>query len=95
MLVSFGLSGKLARLMNKQDDVRRKNLRRLLSDDEVELTVATKELRWLLDEASRLQQSNDRLRRQNRRLRLKAGNPALTGDSAEEVDEPVDPSPEE
>ena len=30
-------------------------------------------LRWLLDEVSRLQQSNDRLRRQNRRLRLRAG----------------------
>lgn len=59
--------------MTKPDDARRKNLRRLLKDGTDVLNVAADDLRWLLDEASRLQQSNDRLRRQNRRLRLKAG----------------------
>ena len=67
-------AGKLA-AMSKPDDVRRKNLRRLLSEDGV-ITVAADELRWLLDETSRLQQSNDRLRRQNRRLRLRHGDDA-------------------
>ena len=66
--------------MTKQDDARRKSLRRLLKDDEVDLTVAARDLRWLLDETSRLQQSNDRLRRQNRRLRLKAGESETSGE---------------
>ena len=65
--------GKLACLMSKQDDARRKNLRRQLKDGVEEVTVAASNLRWVLDELSRVQQSNDRLRRQNRRLRLRAG----------------------
>ena len=65
--------GKLGCLMTKQDDARRKNLRRQLKDGVEEVTVAASNLRWVLDELSRVQQSNDRLRRQNRRLRLRAG----------------------
>ena len=57
--------------MNKQDDARRKRLRRLVQVEDGALTVSSVDLRWLLDEASRLQQANDRLRRQNRRLRLR------------------------
>tara|TARA_R110002096_G_scaffold13763_11_gene48479 strand:- start:125 stop:424 length:300 start_codon:yes stop_codon:yes gene_type:complete len=72
-LASRGLSGKLSCPMTKQDEVRRKNLRRLLKDGAGKLTVAAEDLRWLLDETSRLQQSNDRLRGQNRRMRIKAG----------------------
>lgn len=68
--------------MTKQDDARRKNLRRLLKDDADVVSVAANDLRWLLDEASRVQQSNDRLRRQNRRLRLRAGDDGLQGDAA-------------
>lgn len=59
--------------MTKQDDTRRKNLRRLLKDGAEVLNVSAEDLRWLLDETSRLQQSNDRLRRQNRRMRIKVG----------------------
>ena len=59
--------------MTKQDAARRKNLRRLLKDGAGDLSVSAEDLRWLLDETSRLQQSNDRLRRQNRRMRIKTG----------------------
>jgi hypothetical protein len=81
-LAPSGLPGKLASQMTKQDDARRKNLRRLLKDDADVVSVAANDLRWLLDEASRVQQSNDRLRRQNRRLRLRAGDDGLQGDAA-------------
>lgn len=68
--------------MSKPDDARRKNLRRLLKGDDV-VSVAVDDLRWLLDETSRLQQSNDRLRRQNRRLRLRSGDDSSDGDGDE------------
>ena len=57
--------------MSKQDEGRRKRLRRLVKGGEDAVQIAGDDLRWLLDEASRLQQANDRLRRQNRRLRLR------------------------
>jgi len=66
--------------MNKQDEARRKRLRRQLKDGHEELAVASDDLRWLLDEASRLQQANDRLRRQNRRLRLRHQGDAVPGE---------------
>lgn len=69
--------------MSKPDDARKKSLRRLLNQDGGEVAVAVDDLRWLLDEASRLQQSNDRLRKQNRRLRRKAGEDV---DATDEVD---------
>jgi hypothetical protein len=74
--------------MTKQDDARRKNLRRLLKDGAGQLEVSAEDLRWLLDETSRLQQSNDRLRRQNRRMRIKTGSEgdADAVDSQEAVD---------
>jgi hypothetical protein len=75
--------------MNKQDEARRKRLRRLLKDEREQLTVAAEDLRWLLDEASRLQQANDRLRRQNRRLRLRhereAGPDATSDDATDDA----------
>ena len=61
------------------DEARRKRLRRLLQDEPGQVAVDAADLRWLLDEVSRLQQGNDRLRRQNRRLRLKHGEPAGPG----------------
>lgn len=70
-----GGAGKLLG-MTKTDDARRKNLRRALKEEASVVSVAAEDLRWLLDEASRLQQSNDRLRRQNRRLRLRASDEA-------------------
>jgi TolA-binding protein len=90
-LVSRGPAGKLARPMTKQDDARRKNLRRKLKDGVEDVNVAAEDLRWLLDELSRQQQSNDRLRRQNRRMRVKAG-----GDGAEVADaaDPQDADPQ-
>lgn len=66
---------------DKQSEARRKALRRLLRDDTARVEVATADLRWLLDEVGRLQQGNDRLRRQNRRLRLQRGGAA--GDAGE------------
>ena len=68
--------------MNKQDDARRKRLRRMCKEEGDELTVASEDLRWLLDEASRLQQANDRLRRQNRRLRLRHERDGAPSDDA-------------
>lgn len=73
-------------MTGKQDEARRKKLRRMLQNDAVTLTVAADELRWLLDEASRLQQSNDRLRRQNRRLRVRL---EAAGGGAADEDEPA------
>ena len=68
--------------MNKQDEARRKRLRRLgKGDDPVQ--VGCEDLRWLLDETGRLQQANDRLRRQNKRLRLRRGEAAAPGDAEE------------
>jgi|JRYL01.1.fsa_nt_gb hypothetical protein len=66
-------------------DARRRGLRSLAKAGG-QAAVASEDLLWLLDECSRLQQSNDRLRRQNRRLRLRlqdAGGeiePELAGD---------------
>lgn len=51
-------------------DARRKALRSLAKAGG-QAAVGSDDLLWLLDECSRLQQSNDRLRRQNRRLRLR------------------------
>lgn len=65
--------------MNKQNEARRKRLRRLVKGDAQEIQVACDDLRWLLDEAGRLQQANDRLRRQNRKLRLQRGQGEASG----------------
>lgn len=61
--------------MSKQEEARRKRLRRILQSaaDGEDVAVAAADLRWLLDEVGRLQQGNDRMRRQNRRLRLRSG----------------------
>jgi len=67
--------------MNKQDEVRRKRLRRLVKGEEQAVQVACEDLRWLLDETGRLQQANDRLRRQNKRLRLRHERSAAPDDA--------------
>ncbi|MBL9078311.1 MAG: hypothetical protein JNL08_12450 [Planctomycetes bacterium] len=60
----------------------RKALRaRLASDQDIVLTAA--DLRLLLDELGRLQQSNDRLRRQNRRVRVKLQRAGIADDEPE------------
>jgi hypothetical protein len=56
---------------NKPLEVLRKTLRNKLKDAGEAATVPSGDLRTVLDELGRLQQSNDRLRRQNRRLRLR------------------------
>ena len=78
----------------KQDEARRKRLRRSLQDGSAEVTVSNPDLRWLLDEVSRLQQSNDRLRRQNRRLRIRHGQSEEIADGSPEVSEPEAGNPE-
>jgi chromosome segregation ATPase len=59
--------------MTRSDDVEelRRALRARLRAGEDDVALAASELRALLDELGRLQQSNDRLRRQNRRVRLR------------------------
>ena len=66
--------------MNKNDEARRKRLRRVVHDADAQVSVDTEDLRWLLDEVGRLQQSNSRLRRQNRRLRLRGRTDAAASD---------------
>ncbi|MGC6487395.1 MAG: hypothetical protein ACON4Z_07100 [Planctomycetota bacterium] len=68
--------------MNKQDDARRKRLRRLVKGEDEALQVASEDLRWLLDETGRLQQANDRLRKQNKRLRQRQDRGAAPADGA-------------
>jgi len=72
--------------MNKQDEARRKRLRRLVRGEDQQVSVACEDLRWLLDETGRLQQANDRLRKQNKRLRHLHG-----GDEAPGAAEPDQP----
>ena len=73
--------------MNKQHEARRKRLRRLVKGEDQQVSVACEDLRWLLDETGRLQQANDRLRKQNKRLRLRHGGDDAPGESEH------DPSP--
>lgn len=73
--------------MNKNDEARRKRLRRVVNDAGAQVSLDAEDARWLLDEVGRLQQSNDRLRRQNRRLRLRAQAGGSGDDAA--PDEPV------
>ena len=47
-----------------------------------EIQIAADDLRVLIDEIGRLQQSSDRLRRQNRRLRVKLQRAGLADDEA-------------
>jgi HAMP domain-containing protein len=56
---------------DKQLDGLRKRLRAVARDAQGEVSVDAVDLRTVLDELGRLQQSNDRLRRQNRRVRLR------------------------
>lgn len=73
----------------------RKALRHQLRDGTAEIAVPAAELRLLLDEVGRLQQSNDRLRRQNRRVRLKLQRAGLADDEvAADGDAGDGPQPE-
>lgn len=69
----------------------RKNLRQKLKDAGAAVSIAGSDLRTVLDELGRLHQSNERLRRQNRRLRLRlqaAGVPdaEAAGDDGADLD---------
>lgn len=65
---------------DKNLEALRKVLRaRLRSEQDV--LVGKDDLRLLLDEFGRLQQSNDRLRRQNRRVRLRLQRAGLENDA--------------
>lgn len=68
---------------HKELEAVRKALRHQLREGISEVAVPAAELRLLLDELGRLQQSNDRLRRQNRRVRLKLQRAGLADDEAE------------
>ncbi|MCA8964276.1 MAG: hypothetical protein H6838_19190 [Planctomycetes bacterium] len=57
---------------SKDSEARRKALRGLAKAAAGPVALPAADLLWLLDECGRLQQGNDRLRRQNRRLRLRA-----------------------
>ena len=65
----------------KELEVLRRTLRSKLADGE-NVTVTATDLRRVLDELGRLQQSNDRLRRQNRRVRMKLQRAGLDEDGA-------------
>jgi hypothetical protein len=56
---------------NKALEALRRTLRHKLKDAGEALSVRTDDLRAVLEELGRLQQSTDRLRRQNRRLRVR------------------------
>ncbi|MBM4059730.1 MAG: hypothetical protein FJ265_01340 [Planctomycetes bacterium] len=58
----------------------RKRLRRLVGDATGDVAVPAADLRTVLDELGRLQQGNDRLRRQNRRVRLRLSRAGLAED---------------
>ena len=60
----------------------RKALRAKLGSG-ADVVVGQAELRLLLDEVGRLMQSNDRLRRQNRRVRLKLQRAGIGDDEAD------------
>lgn len=76
--------------MNKQDEARRKRLRRLVKDEDQQVQVACEDLRWLLDETGRLQQANDRLRKQNKRLRQRHDRDAAPADGVSADAAPAD-----
>jgi hypothetical protein len=67
----------------------RRALRGKLADGE-QVAVASADLRRVLDELGRLQQSNDRLRRQNRRVRLRLQRAGLADETPQGVDEGAD-----
>ena len=56
---------------NKALEALRRRLRHQLKDGVAEVAITAVDLRTVLEELGRLAQSNDRLRRQNRRVRLK------------------------
>lgn len=69
---------------DKDLETLRKSLRAKVRADG-DATISTADLRLLLDELGRLQQSNDRLRRQNRRVRLKLQRAGLVEEGAEDA----------
>jgi len=69
----------------KQLEVLRRKLRHKLDGAAADVPVPAADLRTVLDELGRLQQSNDRLRRQNRRARIKLQRAGI-------ADDPTDPA---
>lgn len=76
---------------DKELEALRKSLRHKVREVDGDVTIAAADLRTVLDELGRLQQSNDRLRRQNRRVRLKLQRAGLAtdADSGEVADDPA------
>jgi hypothetical protein len=74
-------------MADKRLEALRKALRVRLRDGDhgQDVAVPAGDLRTLLDEVGRLQQSNDRLRRQNRRVRLKLQRAGLADDADHEA----------
>ncbi len=70
----------------KELEALRRRLRARLRDDGGEVGVASDELRVLLDAVGQLQQGNDRLRRQNRRVRLRLQRAGLAEDGGDDGD---------
>jgi len=68
----------------------RKTLRKKLNDGKADVTLTGAELKLLLDEMGRLQQGNDRLRRQNRRVRIKLQRAGIAEDAPEGPEPDVD-----
>jgi len=73
----------------------RKTLRHKLEGAGGDVTIAADDLRTVLGELGRLHQGNERLRRQNRRIRLKLQRAGLVdddvaADGADGVDGPAD-----
>lgn len=67
----------------KELEVLRRKLRHKLDAATADVAVPAADLRTVLDELGRLQQSNDRLRRQNRRARLKLQRAGLADDAVD------------
>ena len=86
VIEGFGMAGA------KDVERVRKALRARLGSG-ADVMVAEAELRLLLDETGRLLQSNDRLRRQNRRMRSKLQRAGIAEDTAftDGAEEPIDP----
>lgn len=74
--------------MSQEHDLERlrKQLRKRLEAATADVPVPVGDLRAVLDELGRLQQSNDRLRRQNRRVRLKLQRAGLADEAGADGD---------
>lgn len=75
-----------------QFEALRRRLRELLRAADGPVRVDAGDLRTVLEECGRLVQSNDRLRRQNRRLRLRLQRAGLADEEAPDGGEGIGPA---